>query len=217
MGIEIIEMEELTNCPGDYSRFGKAQLGHKNDVVLKTQEMAQITWKKQSSFSTTYHLLDCIWAAKHPQHRATTSLLPQSWGQQGGHPALAQPPPGAIPQLHLLHCSSPSAGCAWQRRWLIKVTGWVSIERGACFSTGLSTSVSLWPYQLCATDSFRPDRWQSISGSPLSVTALRCLSMAGLIQVRACCEQRLTCKIMQGSFQVYSSQAQQNYRLHHTW
>lgn len=48
----------------------KAQSGCKNDAVLKTQEKAWIAWKKQPCFSTTYHLLDHIWAAKHPQRRA---------------------------------------------------------------------------------------------------------------------------------------------------
>ena len=146
----------------------KAQSGCKNDSVLKTQEKAWIIGKKQSYFSTSYHLLDHISAVKHPQHHAMA--LPLHTGaceQRGGHPALAQPPPRAAPQLHRLHHSSLSADCAGQGWWLIKVTDRVSIEREACFSAALSSSVNLWFYQLCATGSFRPDRWQSISSQPL--------------------------------------------------
>lgn len=37
---------------------------------------------------------------------------PEPCGQQGGRPTLAQPPPPATSQLHLLHHSSLSANCA---------------------------------------------------------------------------------------------------------
>lgn len=50
---------------------------------------------------------------------------------------------------------------------MMEVTGRVSIGTGACSSTGLSTSVNVWFYQLHATGSFRAGRWQSISSQPL--------------------------------------------------
>lgn len=99
-----IEIKEMSYCPEDYSRFCKAQLGHENDVVLKKQEKEQISWENQSSFSTTYHLLDGIWAAEHTQRRATALPLPSRVLWHRSHPAVAQGPPGtATPQPHLLH------------------------------------------------------------------------------------------------------------------
>lgn len=88
-----------------------------------------------------------------------------------------------VPSLSYISCSAPASPLTGpdKGRWLIKVTDMVSIERGACFSAGLSTSVNLGFYQLCASGSFRADRWQSISSQPVSVTALRCLSVPGLI------------------------------------
>lgn len=63
---------------------------------------------------------------KTPQHCPMTLPLPSRvLCHQGGHPALAQPPGSAIPQLHLLHSplAVPDKG-----RWLIKVTGLQSRE-----------------------------------------------------------------------------------------
>lgn len=89
-----------------------------------------------------------------------------------------QPGPGCTKPQHHRPWGQGTATTPWchpqlgaassrQGRWLIEVTGRVSMGRGARFSTGLSTSVNLRFYQLHATGSFRAGRRQSISSQPL--------------------------------------------------
>lgn len=173
--------------------------------MLKTQEEAQITWQKRV-FLDHYLSPPGLHLGTQPWHCPSRVL----W-QQRGHPALPchqpVPAPTAPPALCWL-CLTREMPDSGDR---------ASVERGACFGAGLSTSVNLWLYQLCASHSFAPDGWQSIPGSPLSVTASgpehgRLDTRQTLLRTEINLQNHAELLLS-----VYSSQAQRNYRLHQTW
>lgn len=126
----------MSSCPEDCSSCWKSTVRRQEWCCIKN------TGKGTDHLEKSLDLALPVTSWTTPGLQNTPSAVPwhspcppEPCGQQGGRPTLAQPPPHAISQLHLLHHASLSASCARWGRWLIKATDRVS-ERGACFSAG---------------------------------------------------------------------------------